>query len=155
MTLTDPAMTRFIMSLSDAVKLVLDSVFLAKGGEILVTKMPVVRIADLAAVMIEELAPVFGRSAGEIETVQIGSKPGEKYFEELMNQEEIRRTIELRNYFVITPALRAINRNIEYTYPDIMSDGMPTQPYNSSTISPMNREALREYLRAHSELLRQ
>ena len=153
-TLTDPAMTRFIMSLSDAVKLVLDSVFLAKGGEILVTKMPVVRIADLAAVMIEELAPNFGRTAEDIKIVQIGSKPGEKFFEELMNQEEIRRTIELRDYFVITPALRAINRDIEYTYPGVVSDAAPAHPYNSSTIRPMDRETLRRYLRTHSDLLR-
>ena len=154
-TLTDPAMTRFIMSLSDAVKLVLDSVFLARGGEILVTKMPVVRIADLAAVMIEELAPNFGRSAGDIKILQIGSKPGEKFFEELMNQEEIRRTIELRDYFVIAPALRAINRDIQYTYPGVVSDAAPAHPYNSSTIRPMDREALRQYLRTHSDLLRQ
>ena len=52
-TLTHPSMTRFIMTLSDAVSLVMDAVFLAKGGEVFVTKMPVCRIEDLAGVMVE------------------------------------------------------------------------------------------------------
>jgi len=49
-TLTDPAMTRFIMTLEEAVQLVMDSVFLARGGEVFVTKMPVVRIARLTPI---------------------------------------------------------------------------------------------------------
>src|ERR1700731_2359007 len=65
-TLTDPEMTRFIMTLDEAVRLVMDSLFLARGGEIFVTKMPVVRIGDLAEVMIEELAGDFGYRAGDI-----------------------------------------------------------------------------------------
>ena len=56
-TVTSPDMTRFIMTLDEAVGLVMDSLFLARGGEIFVTKMPVLRIGDLAEVMIEELAP--------------------------------------------------------------------------------------------------
>ena len=58
-TLTDPEMTRFIMSIKQAVQLVIDSAFLAQGGEVFVTKMPVIRIQDLAEVMINELAPNF------------------------------------------------------------------------------------------------
>ena len=53
-------MTRFIMSIRDAVELVIDSVHHACGGEIFVTKMPVIKISDLAEVMIEELSPSFG-----------------------------------------------------------------------------------------------
>ncbi len=56
-TLTDPEMTRFIMSIEEAVKLVIESSALACGGEVFITKMPIIRIQDLAEVMIEELAP--------------------------------------------------------------------------------------------------
>ena len=56
-------MTRFIMTLDEAVGLVMDSLFLARGGEIFVTKMPVLRIGDLAEVMIEELASEYGYRA--------------------------------------------------------------------------------------------
>ena len=47
-TLTDPAMTRFIMSIRQAVQLVIDSAELARGGDVFITKMPVIRILDLA-----------------------------------------------------------------------------------------------------------
>ena len=53
-------MTRFIMTLKEAVSLVIESAFMARGGEVFVTKMPVINIADLASVMIEILAPKFG-----------------------------------------------------------------------------------------------
>ena len=59
-TLTDNAMTRFIMSITEAVRLVIESAYLARGGEVFITKMPVIRIQDLAEVMIRELAPVYG-----------------------------------------------------------------------------------------------
>src|SRR5262249_36498176 len=65
-TVTDPEMTRFIMTLDEAVRLVMDSLFLARGGEIFVTKMPVLRVGDLAEVMIEELAPTFGHRPADI-----------------------------------------------------------------------------------------
>lgn len=53
-TLTDPAMTRFIMSLEEAIQLVIDSTCYAVGGEVFITKMPAIRIQDLAEVMIKE-----------------------------------------------------------------------------------------------------
>ena len=119
MTLTDPEMTRFIMSIKEAVRLVIDSTYLAKGGEVFVTKMPVIRIRDLAEVMIQELAAGYGYKPADIDIEIIGFKPGEKIYEELMNREETRRTWELSKYFVILPAFRALYRSIEYDYPHI------------------------------------
>ena len=55
-TLTDPDMTRFVMTLQEAVRLVLKSLRIAHGGEVFVTRMPVVRIVDLVEELIE-LAP--------------------------------------------------------------------------------------------------
>ncbi len=144
-TLTDKRMTRFIMTLEQAVKLVMDSVFLAHGGEVFVTKMPVVRIADLAEVMIAELAPRHGFDPQQIEIQVIGTKLGEKLYEELMNEEETRRTIELRDYFVILPGFKPVYEAIDYDYPDIVNDTV-TRPYNSSLEPAMTQEALRCYL---------
>ncbi|MCS4121631.1 polysaccharide biosynthesis protein [Salinibacter ruber] len=144
-TLTDPRMTRFIMTLEEAARLVLDSVFLAKGGEVFVTKMPVVRIEDLAHVMIEELGPVHGHVPGSIEVDVIGAKPGEKFYEELMNNEESRRTVEIPEYFAILPAFKSLYHDIDYSYPGM--DGVGIEDvYNSSTEEPMSREQLRNYL---------
>jgi FlaA1/EpsC-like NDP-sugar epimerase len=56
-TVTDPDMTRFVMSINSAVDLVFKAAAMARGGEIFVLKMPALRIGDLAEVMIEEFAP--------------------------------------------------------------------------------------------------
>ena len=144
-TLTDPEMTRFIMSIKQAVQLVIDSAGLARGGEVFITKMPVIRIKDLAEVMIEALAPFFGYKAGDIPIETIGTKPGEKMYEELMNIEETRRAVELKDYFAVIPAFRSIYRDIEYNYPDIVSQTV-TNPYNSANEQPMTRDELKSFL---------
>ena len=56
-TLTDRNMTRFIMSVDETVKLVQKSLEIAKGGEVFVTKMPAIKIKDLAEVMVSQLGP--------------------------------------------------------------------------------------------------
>jgi|SRR6056297_30363 len=144
-TLTDPEMTRFIMSIPQAVQLVIDSAGYARGGEVFITKMPVIRIKDLAEIMIEALAPTFGYQPDDIPVEVIGTKPGEKMYEELMNTEETRRAIELKDYFAVVPAFRSIYREIDYSYPDIVSQSV-TNPYNSGNEAPMAKEALRAFL---------
>lgn len=104
-TLSDPRMTRFIMSLDEAVELVIESLALGQPGDVLVTKMSAVRISDLAEVMVRELAPHYGRDPADIEIKTIGQRPGEKLYEELMNEEELRRSFELEKYFVVRPAM--------------------------------------------------
>lgn len=150
-TLTAPDMTRFIMTLEEAVRLVMESVFIALGGEVFVTKMQVVRIADLAQVMIEELSIRHGYKPGDIKIQIIGAKPGEKMYEELLNEEEIRRTIELESYFVILPAFKSVYKSVDYIYPDMIKNSV-IQPYNSKNFSPMDKEALRHYLYNHNLL---
>ena len=146
-TLTDPRMTRFIMTLSQAVALVMDVLAMAQGGEVFVTKMPVCRIEDLAITMIEELAPRHGFAPGDIAIEVVGASPGEKLYEELMNDEELRRAIELDDYFVIMPALHADGERGH----DYLGSGarQPGRPYNSSTAEPMTRDALRRFLKAN------
>ena len=148
-TLTDPAMTRFIMTLEQAVCLVMESTFLTQGGEVFVTKMPVVYIADLAAVMVEELAPRHGFDPDKIEIKVIGSKPGEKLYEELLNDEETRRTVELPDYFVVLPAFKSVYETIEYVYSGMAEKVGVDRPYNSSVEPAMKREELRDYLLRH------
>jgi FlaA1/EpsC-like NDP-sugar epimerase len=144
-TLTDPGMTRFIMSIQQAVGLVIDSASLARGGEIFITKMPVARIQDLAEVMIEILAPRYGYKAEDMPIEIIGVKPGEKMYEELMNTEETRRAIELEKYFVVMPAFTSIYRQVDYTYPGIVSENV-INPYNSANEKPLSKEALKDFL---------
>ena len=77
-TITDERMTRFVMTIQEAAKLVLEAAMLACGGEILVTKMPVMRIIDLAQAMIEILAPISGLYPDEIPLQDISEPCREK-----------------------------------------------------------------------------
>lgn len=93
-TLTDRRMTRFVMGLDQAVRLVLRASEVSAGGELFVLKMPALRIADLAEVMIRRLAPTFGFLPERIEVVEVGSRPGEKLYEELLMEAEVPRAYE-------------------------------------------------------------
>jgi len=152
-TLTDPEMTRFIMSIEAAVKMVIDSGFLSRGGEVFVTKMPAIRIQDLADVMIHELAPVFGHRADNIKTEIIGSKPGEKMYEELLNFEETRRSWELSQYFVVLPAFTDMYRDILFEYPDIKSTKV-SKAYHSGNERPLSKAQIATFLK-ENDLLHQ
>lgn len=145
-TLTDPAMTRFIMSLNEAVDLVIESVALGKSGDVLITKMPAIRIVDLAHVMIREYAPRFGYRPQDIGIVVVGPKPGEKLHEELMNEEETRRAIELERYYVVRPASTVHVKDDEPGYPGLLKETV-VQPYNSRNVKPLSRTELLEFLR--------
>ena len=145
-TVTDPGMTRFIMSIKQAVQLVIDSAMIACGGEVFVTKMPVINVQDLAEVMINELASHYGYNPEDINIEYIGVKPGEKMYEELMNIEETRRTWELPLYFTVLPAFRGLYREIVYAYPEVLSKNV-TNPYHSGNEKPVTKEDLKRFLK--------
>jgi len=139
-TLTDPEMSRFIMTIEEAVSLVTESVFMAKGGEVFVTKMPTIKIADLAEVMLQKLD-----DSKQLGIKVIGTKPGEKLYEELMNEEEVRRTLELQKYFVVLPALKSSQDKKLYQYSDLISDNV-TKVYRSDLENNLNQIELMNYL---------
>ncbi len=98
-TITDKRMTRFIMTIDEAVQLIVQSATLAKGGEVFVFKMPAVNVDNVADVMID----LYSNKKSKTKKIFIGSRPGEKLYEELLTSEEIRRTIETSKYFIINP----------------------------------------------------
>ncbi len=106
-TITDRRMTRFMMSISDAVGLVLKASTMCKGGEVFILKMPALRIEDLVEVMVEKLARGYGFSASEIEISDMGIRPGEHLEERLLTEAESWRTVELEDVFVVTPEFGA------------------------------------------------
>jgi FlaA1/EpsC-like NDP-sugar epimerase len=144
-TITDKRMTRFVMTIKEAARLVLESVMISNGGEVFVTKMPVVKITDLAEVMIKMLASKFGHNPSDIETSIIGAKPGEKLYEELMSEEEVHRSLELKDMFVITPAFKSIYQSIQYDYPDTLSRQI-SRSYISENETTLSKAEIEEYL---------
>lgn len=90
--ITDTRMTRFWITLEQSVHMVLRSFELAGGGEILVPKIPSMKITDLA----EAIAP-------GLATVEVGIRPGEKLHETMITAEDSRHTIDIGHYYVIKP----------------------------------------------------
>ncbi len=109
LTITVPNMTRFMMSLDDAVELVLHAFTHAQGGEVFVKKAPAVEIIDLAKAMLENMA---GNSEKKIDI--IGMRPGEKIDEVLVNEYEIQRAIENENFFKIMPEYQEFKEKVNY-----------------------------------------
>ncbi|MDH5681900.1 MAG: SDR family NAD(P)-dependent oxidoreductase [Spirochaetota bacterium] len=147
-TLTDPEMTRFVMTIEEAATLVIRSAVLARGGEVFITKMPVMKIVDLAEVMRNILAPKYGHKPSDIDIKMIGSKPGEKLYEELMTSEEMLRSIELEEMFVTTPAFKSLYEEINYDYPGIQQTSLD-KPYISSNEKSMTQDEIKQYLIEH------
>jgi FlaA1/EpsC-like NDP-sugar epimerase len=102
-TVTDPKMTRFMMSIPQAVDLVFKATKIACVGEIFIFKMPVVKLGDLAQVMIKHLAPKYSHKPESIRVNIIGIRNGEKMYEHLMNEEEARNAYETEDMFVVLP----------------------------------------------------
>lgn len=150
-TVTDYRMTRFVMTLEESCRLVLRGAELAQGGEVFVTKMPVVQVKDIARCMIDLLAPDHGYRPDEISIQEIGSKAGEKLYEELMSEEETRRTYELEGMFAVLPAFRSVYEEIDYEYASIVSRTVD-EPYVSARMPALEVDALMRYLLANNIL---
>lgn len=114
-TVTDPDMTRFVMSIEQAVSLILRATDEAQGGEIFILKMPVLKLNDLVDVMLTELAPKYGYKPSDIEIKTVGIRPGEKFYEELMTGDEAKRAYETDNMFIVLPQIKTMEYEYENT----------------------------------------
>jgi UDP-glucose 4-epimerase len=103
-TVTDPEMTRFMMSLEDSVDLVLHAFANAKQGDIFVQKAPAATIGDLARALLE----IFGkRNPVRV----IGTRHGEKLYESLLSREEMAKAEETSRYYRVPVDDRDLNYN--------------------------------------------
>lgn len=102
-TLTNPEMTRFVMTIPQAVRLLLNTVLMTEGQEIFVLKMPAVRLGDLIGAAIHYYAPLFGKDPSAIKIKTIGPRRGDKKHEQLLADHEAERVIETEDMFILTP----------------------------------------------------
>ncbi len=91
-TITDPRMTRFWITLDEAVQLVLDAVDLLHGGEVFVPVLPSMKVTDLARAM-----------APDCQIKEIGIRPGEMLHEVMVTEDEARHALRFDRFFVIEP----------------------------------------------------
>ena len=146
LTITDMDMSRFMMSMSQAVELVFRSAELAQGGEVFIFKMPTVNIMDLADVLVEELAPQYGHETKNIDVNIIGTIPGEKMYEELMTEDEATRSLEREDMFIIAPLIM----DVLSKYDGSAYDAIPIQSkdYVSKDVVPLTKDEIRAILKS-------
>lgn len=137
LTITDPNMTRFIMSLDEAVELVLYAFGHADNGDIMVQKSPASYIGDLAQAL-KELFAV------DNEIQMIGTRHGEKIYEVLLTKEEAAKAIDMGNFYRVP----ADNRDLNYG--KYLDQGSPkislTDEYNSNNTTILKVEQIKEKL---------
>ena len=138
LTITDPEMTRFMISQQEAIKLVLNCAKLAQGGEIFTLKMPIVKIGDLADVMIQQ-------SNKQIEKSIIGTKPGETPYEELMTEHEAQRALETDDMFIIGSQFEEYFSTQYHKYPG--SSEVHSKAYHSHEQEPVSKEKVLQMLK--------
>ncbi|ACV47587.1 SDR family NAD(P)-dependent oxidoreductase [Halomicrobium mukohataei] len=105
LTVTDPDMTRFLMSIERAVEFVLKSHARLEGGEVFILKMPAFKLEDLAVVIRDTYAPRAGYDPEDIEIEIIGPRPAERTHEKLISADERRQTKEEDKMFVLYPEI--------------------------------------------------
>ncbi len=136
-TVTDPAMTRFVMSTDRAVELAIRAAEIARGGEVFVFQMPAARLSDLVAATIEVVAPAHGRDPGSIRTRTIEARPGEKPYEELMTEDESTRARDIGEMFAVLPSIEPA-AEVLAAYHD--APAAPVGAYRSDGVEPLSRD---------------
>jgi UDP-N-acetylglucosamine 4,6-dehydratase/5-epimerase len=138
LTITDAAMSRFMMTLEDAVELVLFAFREGRNGDIFVQKAPAATIETLAMAILELL----GRSEHKLNV--IGTRHGEKLFETLLSREEMACSEDLGGYYIVPPDLRDLN------YEKFVEEGESqisnSEDYNSHNTERLDLEGMKKLL---------
>jgi len=142
-TITSQDMVRFFMTMKEAVDLILIAAKIMKGREIFILKMNAMRIIDLAEVMIEELAPKYGFNSKKIKIKSIGVRPGEKFYECLMTEEEASNVEEYKNMFILRPGI--VTPHYISTFSSFKK--IPPKFYNARKAKLLSKEEIRDLLK--------
>ena len=148
-TITDPAMTRFMMTLDDAVNLVLFAFEHGQQGEIFVQKAPAATIETLVYALTELL----GRPKHEVRV--IGTRHGEKLYETLLSREEMVAAEDLGDYYRVPPDLRDLNYGKFVEYGEIkISESTDYSSHNTTRLDMSNMKLLLMKLRFMQAIIR-
>jgi len=135
-TITTPEMTRFLLSLDQAVDLVFAAIQNAERGQLYIPRIPAAKVTDIATALIGELP---------IQKTITGIRPGEKIHEILISEEECHRTIEQGDHYVILPIL-----------PELRASDKAERPLKreySSALNVMDLDAITRSLKEHQLML--
>jgi len=130
--ITDFRMTRFLLTLDEAIELVFKAASEGEGGEIFVKKMPSAKVVDIAKIMAKAIT---GKDDYPIK--EVGIRPGEKIHEVLVSEEEMKRAIETETYYIVYPYGRIDS-------PKLLQD---INEYTSFNTQRLNEEQIETLLR--------
>lgn len=137
LTLTEPSMTRFMLSLDDAIELVSFAFQNAKQGDIFIKKAPACTVRLLAETLIE----LFD---ADNEIRVIGMRHGEKLYETLASAEELRRSEDMGDYYRVSFDSRDLNYSKYFTEGDV--EEVTTEDYHSHNTYQLDKEELKALL---------
>ena len=143
-TITNPKMTRFIMSLDDAIELVLFTFLNGKSGDIYVKKSPSASIEMIVNVLKNIM------NKPNLKETIIGTRHGEKHYEVLMSKEEIQKSKELDDYFKIPTDNRTLDYDLYYEKGQVVKEQL--NEYNSNNAHNLNFLELKNYLLKNKDL---
>jgi UDP-N-acetylglucosamine 4,6-dehydratase len=129
--ITDLRMTRFWISIEQAVKFVIDSLEIMTGGELYVPRIPSMRIVDLAYAV-----------APNARLEEVGMRPGEKLHEEMISSDDSRRTFLIGERYVVTPVVAEWGYETPKGPP--MAEGVAYQSHTNDLW--MSQEDIKEFL---------
>lgn len=142
-TITDPNMTRYMMTLDDAVDLVIYAFTHGENGDLFVQKAPAATLETLTQALKETYAQVDPRY-GETKVKVIGTRHGEKLYETLVTREEMLRSIDMGDYFRIPCDTRDLNYDKFFTEGD--DEISRTEDYHSHNTRRLDVEGMKELL---------
>lgn len=142
-TITDPNMTRFMMTLDDAVDLVVYAFTHGHNGDLFVQKAPAATLATLAQALKETYAQIDSKY-GETEVKIIGTRHGEKLYETLVTREEMVRAEDMGDYFRIPCDTRDLNYDKFFTQGD--EDIAKIEDYHSHNTKRLDVEGMKKLL---------
>jgi UDP-glucose 4-epimerase len=134
LTVTDPAMTRFMMTLEDAVDLVLYAFKHGNNGDMFIQKASASTIGDLAQALLE-----IYESKSEVRI--IGTRHGEKLYETLVNREEMAKAIDLGDYYRVPADIRDLNYDSYFTLGELKVSKI--EEYNSHNTNRLSIEDIK------------
>ena len=136
-TITDPNVTRFIISISEAVKLVISATNYARGGDIFILKMRAFKLGDLMDVVLKRIAPTLGISNADVKVNVTGLIIGEKLHEDLINNTELDRVYELNDMYVIFRDSEDVTKKQKNKKADL-------REYTSKNVELLSKEEIEE-----------
>jgi UDP-N-acetylglucosamine 4,6-dehydratase/5-epimerase len=139
-TVTDPEMTRFIMTTDRAVELAIRAAEVARGGEVFVFKMPAAKLDDLVDAAIEVASTASGKDPDGIVRQRMEPRAGEKGYEELMTEDESARARDIGEMYAVLPSIES-SPAVAAAY--LAETPAPVGAYRSDLVEPLTRDEVR------------